>query len=58
MIQKLLLAVFLAALLAVPAKAQPGIPAIHSLAQLQDSLRHVMVREHIRGLMRTLVSHD
>ena len=42
----------------VPAKAQPGIPPIHSLAQLQDSLRHVMAREHIPGLMLTLVSHD
>ena len=58
MIQKLLLAVLLAALLAVPAKAQPGVPRIHSLAQLQDSLRHVMAHEHIPGLMLTLVSHD
>ncbi|GAA4026081.1 hypothetical protein GCM10022409_07620 [Hymenobacter glaciei] len=55
---KLILMAVLAILLAVPAWAQPGVPAIRSLAQLQDSLRHVMAREHIPGLMLTLVSHD
>ncbi|WP_210521884.1 serine hydrolase domain-containing protein [Hymenobacter terricola] len=58
MLKNLLLAALLAVLLAVPAVAQPGVPVIHSLAQLQDSLRHVMAREHIPGLMLTLVSHD
>ena len=52
------LTIFFTLLLAAPAKAQPGIPVIHTLAQLQDSLRRVMAREHIPGLMLTLVSHD
>ena len=58
MLKNLLLAALLGLLLAVPAVAQPGIPVIHTLAQLQDSLRTVMAREHIPGLMLTLVSHD
>lgn len=53
-----LLAALLLLLLAVPTSAQPGIPPIRTLAQLQDSLRAVMAREHIPGLMLTLVSHD
>ena len=52
------LAIFFTLLLVASAKAQPGVPAIRSLTQLQDSLRHVMAREHIPGLMLTLVSHD
>ena len=56
--KNLLLAALSGLLLAAPAAAQPGIPAMRSLAQLQDSLRHVMAREHIPGLMLTLVSHD
>lgn len=56
--KKLLLAALLALSLAVPARAQPGVPAMRSLAQLQDSLRRVMAREHIPGMMLTLVSHD
>ena len=58
MLKNLLITAFLTLLLAAPARAQPGIPPIRSLAQLQDSLRHVMAREHIPGLMLTLVSHD
>ena len=56
--KKRFLAALLTLLLVVPAWAQPGIPAMSSLAQLQDSLRRVMAREHIPGLMLTLVSHD
>jgi CubicO group peptidase (beta-lactamase class C family) len=56
--KNVLLAALLVLLLAAPAGAQPGIPPIRSLAQLQDSLRAVMAREHIPGLMLTLVSHD
>ncbi|WP_169515167.1 serine hydrolase domain-containing protein [Hymenobacter norwichensis] len=40
------------------ASAQLGVPPIHSLAQLQDSLRVVVAREHIPGLLLTLVRHD
>ena len=58
MLKNLLLVAVLGLLLALSAAAQPGIPPIHSLAQLQDSLRAVMAREHIPGLMLTLVSHD
>ena len=53
-----LLAAVLCLYLAVPTRAQPGIPPMRSLAQLQDSLRAVMAREHIPGLMLTLVRHD
>ncbi|TGE18343.1 serine hydrolase domain-containing protein [Hymenobacter elongatus] len=56
--KNVLLAALLLLVLAVPARAQPGVPAIRSLAQLQDSLRHVMAREHIPGMMLTLVRHD
>ena len=58
MLKNLLIAAVLGLSLALPTTAQPGIPAIRTLAQLQDSLRHVMAREHIPGLMLTLVSHD
>ncbi len=58
MMKNLLIAALLTLLLAAPAGAQPGIPAMRSLPQLQDSLRAVMTREHIPGLMLTLVSHD
>ncbi len=58
MLKNLLLAAFLILLLGAPAGAQPGIPAMRTLAQLQDSLRAVMARAHIPGLMLTLVSHD
>ncbi|MGI4874362.1 MAG: serine hydrolase domain-containing protein [Janthinobacterium lividum] len=44
--------------LTTSASAQPGIPPMRSLAQLQDSLRAVMARAHIPGLMLTLVRHD
>jgi CubicO group peptidase (beta-lactamase class C family) len=54
----LLLVAWLLLGLPVLADAQPGIPPIRSLAQLQDSLRAVMAREHIPGMMLTLVSHD
>ena len=56
--KNVLLAAWLVLLLAAPAGAQPGVPPIRSLAQLQDSLRAVMAREHIPGLLLTLVSHD
>ncbi|WP_162550047.1 serine hydrolase domain-containing protein [Hymenobacter nivis] len=56
--KNLLLAALLALLLTAPAGAQPGIPTMRTLPQLQDSLRAVMTREHIPGLMLTLVSHD
>ncbi|TDN35735.1 hypothetical protein A8B98_12685 [Hymenobacter sp. UV11] len=56
--KNVLLAALLVLLLATPAGAQPGVPPIRTLAQLQDSLRAVMAREHIPGLMLTLVSHD
>lgn len=52
------LTIFFTLLLVASAKAQPGVPAMRSLAQLQDSLRAVMARAHIPGLMLTLVSHD
>ena len=52
------LAALLVLLLAAPAGAQPGVPPMRSLAQLQDSLRAVMTRAHIPGLMLTLVRHD
>ncbi len=58
MAKKLLLAALVGLLLVLPTAAQPGILAMRSLAQLQDSLRRVMAREHIPGLMLTLVSHD
>lgn len=58
MIKNLFLVALAAFSLVPPAQAQPGIPAMRSLGQLQDSLRHVMVREHIPGMMLTLVSHD
>ena len=56
--KNLLLAALLALLLMAPAGAQPGIPTMRTLPQLQDSLRAVMTREHTPGLMLTLVSHD
>ena len=56
--KNVLLAAVLFLYLAVPSRAQPGIPPMRLLAQLQDSLRAVMAREHIPGLMLTLVSHD
>lgn len=54
----LLLVAWLLLGLTASAGAQPGVPPIRSLAQLQDSLRAVMAREHIPGMMLTLVSHD
>lgn len=58
MMKNLLIVALLTLLLAAPAGTQPGIPAMRSLPQLQDSLRAVMAREHIPGLMLTLISHD
>lgn len=58
MLRKLLLLLLLVAVAGKPAHAQPASHVISSLPELTDSIRRVMAKEHLPGLMLVLATRD